>query len=474
MSVAAPPEVTVDLEAGARGSGAHDPVPRWDWWDWWLDRKELWVRDDEPQLDADVFRAICAGTGLPAIDQRSNFAFRSAQDGARRFAGVSAARERPYQRVYTRLGNPTTEYLERVMLQLEAQHVVEKALAAGESEPTIGSLIFSSGMAAISTLLLSLLRQGDALLLGNVYGSTDSLARGLKKFGIDAVFCDTSDLGAVERALADRPDVAAVLLESPENPTLRIADIRRISWLTEARGIPLVVDNTLSSPYLQQPFRLGADFVVHSLTKFINGHSSSIAGAVLGPFRFMRSEMFAWYRDLGPCPSPFESWLNSLCLQDLAVRVEAQCTAAEQVAHFLRRQPQLTRVYYPGFDDFSQRELVRDQMRRGGALITFELRGGQPAAAALLDYFGRPDTPMELAVSLGSSISYIQHPASMTHAGVPESVRLARGITPGLVRLSVGLEGAAVLIEHLGRALARVPLLPAKTAGRPAASANRS
>jgi len=213
---------------------------RFDWWDWWLDRKTLWVRDPEPQLDRDLFRAICAGTGLPPIHQRSNFAFRSAEDGARRFAGLVSAGERPYARVYTRLGNPTTEYLERVMLQLEAHHVVEKALAAEEGEPTVGSLVFSSGMAAISTLLLSLLRQGDAVLLGNVYGSTDSFARSLSKFGVEAVFCDSSDLGSVEQALEFRPDVAAVLIESPENPTLRLADIRRISWLTEARGIPLI------------------------------------------------------------------------------------------------------------------------------------------------------------------------------------------------------------------------------------------
>ena len=450
MTVAAPSEAAPRLAL----RGREDAHARWDWWEWWLRQKQLRVRDDEPQLDAGLFRAICAGTGLPAIEQRSNFAFASAQDGARRFAGVSSGDERPFTAVYTRLGNPTTAYLERVMLQLEAHHVAEKAQAAGETEPTIGSLIFSSGMAAISTLLLALLRQGDALLLGSVYGNTDSLARGLRKFGIEAVFCDTSDLAAVAKALEERPDVAAVLLESPENPTLRIADIRRISWLTEARGIPLIVDNTFCSPYLQQPFRLGADFVVHSLTKFVNGHSSSIAGAVLGPFRFMRSEMFTWYRDLGPSPSPFESWLNALCLQDLAVRVDAQCTTAEHVAHFLHRQPPLTRVYYPGFEDFSQRELVRQQMRRGGSMITFELRGGAAAARALLDYFGRRDTPMELAVSLGSSISYIQHPASMTHAGVPEPVRLARGITPGLVRLSIGLEGESVLIEHLRRALA--------------------
>jgi methionine-gamma-lyase len=430
------------------------PEARWDWWDWWLDRKELWVRDAWPQLDADVCRAICAGTGLPAIEQRSNFSFRSARDAASRFRGGSSGRERPYARVYTRLGNPTTLHLEGVMRQLEAHHVSEKEEAAGEREPSIGCLIFSSGMAAISTLLLALLKQGDALLLGNVYGGTDTLVRALAKFGVEAVFCDTSDLGMVEEALEVRPDVAAVFLESPENPTLGVADIRRISWLTQARGIPLIVDNTFCSPYLQQPFRLGADFVVHSLTKLINGHSASVAGAVLGPERFMRGEMFTWYRELGPSPSPFDSWLNALCVQDLPARLEAQCASAAQIARFLRRQPQVTHVHYPGDHDFAQRDLVREQMRLGGSIISFELRGGRPAAEALLDYFGRPDTPMELAVSLGSAISYIEHPASMTHASVPESVRFARGISPGLVRLSVGLEGASVLTDHLGRALA--------------------
>jgi methionine-gamma-lyase len=426
---------------------------RRDWWEWWLDRKELWVRDENRQLDSDLFRSLAAGIGLPAIHQRSNFEFRSVRDGAERFAGQARDGERAYARVYSRLGNPTTEHLERIMVELEAHHAHAKARAAGETAPVIGSLVFSSGMAAISTLLLSLVRSGDAVLLGNVYGCTDAFVRGLEKFGVRAVFCDTSDLGDVERALEENDDVAVVLVESPENPTLRIADIRRISWLTEARGIPLVVDNTLCSPYLQQPFRLGADFVVHSLTKFVNGHSASLAGAVLGPARFVASELFAWSRDLGPTPSPFDSWLNALCVQDLPARVEAQCETALRLANFLRGQRGVARVYYPGLDDFPQAKLAREQMRRGGSLIAFELTGGQAAAESLMDYFARHDTPMELAVSLGAAISYIQHPASMTHAVVPEEVRLARHITAGLVRLSVGLEGASVLEEHLRRGI---------------------
>lgn len=181
---------------------------RWGWWDWWIDRKTRWVRDPVPQMDAGLFRALAAGTGLPAIHQKSTFAFHSVREGADRFLGMSKGGERPYARIYTRLGNPTTEYLERVLFRLEAQHVIDKALAVDEKEPTIGSLIFSSGMGSISTLLMSVLRSGDTVLAGNVYGCTDSLLRGLEKFGVNAVFCDMGSVAEVEAALeADRKSV---------------------------------------------------------------------------------------------------------------------------------------------------------------------------------------------------------------------------------------------------------------------------
>jgi methionine-gamma-lyase len=426
---------------------------RWPWWDWWMDRKARWVRDDDPQLDEAVFRTLAAGTGLPPIHQRSNFAFKSVRDGADRFLGMSKAGERPYARVYTRMGNPTTEYLEKVLFQLEAHHVIEKALAADEREPTIGTLIFGSGMGAISTLFLSLLRSGDAVLAGNVYGCTDSLLRGLSRFGVDAIFCDMGDLAAVESALESSPNVTAVFLESPENPTLALADIEKISRLTESRGVLLIVDNTLCSPYLQQPFRLGADVVVHSLTKSVNGHSTSLAGAVLGPFRFMAGDLFPWYKDLGATPSPFDSWLNSMTVQSLAVRQKEQCASAALIARFLSDHPAVSHVMYPGLPDFPQADLAKKQMRNGGSIVSFDLKSGLKAGERLMNYFARKETPMELAVSLGSAISYIQHPASMTHAAVPEAERRVRGITPGLIRLSVGLEGPEVLIEHLDRGL---------------------
>lgn len=426
---------------------------RWGWWAWWLERKTRWVRDPEPQLDEAVFRTFAVGTGLPPIHQRSNFAFRSVKDGADRFLGMSKGGERPYARIYTRLGNPTTEHLERLLFRLEAHHVIEKALAADESEPTIGCLITASGMGAISTLLVSLLKRGDAVLAGNVYGCTDSLLRGLGKFGVEAIFCDTSDTRAVAACLEAHPNIAVVFLETPENPTLRVADIEAVSRLAEQRGAVLVVDNTFCSPYLQQPFRLGADFIVHSLTKFINGHSTSVGGAILGPFRFMKEELFHWYKDLGPTPSPFDSWLNATAVQTLAVRQRAECESAARIAAFLQQHPKVEHVMYPGLPDFPQADIVKRQMRLAGAVVSFEVRGGIAAGEAVMNYFARKDTPMELAVSLGAAISYIQHPASMTHAVVPEADRSARGITPGLIRLSVGLEGTDLLIEHLHRAL---------------------
>ncbi|MFZ9889987.1 MAG: aminotransferase class I/II-fold pyridoxal phosphate-dependent enzyme, partial [Myxococcota bacterium] len=202
---------------------------RFPWWPWWIDRKERWVRSDERQLEEGLFRTLAAGIGLPPIWQRSTFPFRNVKDGADRFLGVAKGRERPFARIYTRLGNPTTEYLERVLFQLEAHHVIEQALAVDEREPTIGALTFASGMGAISTLCMSVLRQGDAVLAGNVYGCTDSLLRGLERFGVGAVFVDTGDVHAVEEALERHPNVALILLESPENPTLRVADIERIS-----------------------------------------------------------------------------------------------------------------------------------------------------------------------------------------------------------------------------------------------------
>ncbi|MDX1582201.1 MAG: aminotransferase class I/II-fold pyridoxal phosphate-dependent enzyme [Thermoanaerobaculia bacterium] len=421
---------------------------KYEWWDWWQDRKDRYLIADEPFMDRERFASICVGTGLPEIHQKSTFAFRNVKDGADRFIGRSPQGEKPFARIYTRLGNPTTEYLEKVLFRLECQHMIDRALDADEKEPTVGSMVLASGMAAISTALIALLDSGDEVIAGNVYGCTDSLLRSLdRKFGIKTHFIDTTNVDEVRETLRKNPRVRVVFLESPENPNLRLADIRAIGRIARRHEALLIVDNTFCSSYLQQPFRLGADFVIQSMTKYVNGHSSSIGGSVLGPFPFMSGEFFNIAKDLGPTPSPFEGWLNGLCIQTLPQRIDEAAESAETIARWLDTHARIDKVYYPGLPEHPHHELVGTQMRNGGAMIAFEMIGGFEPAVRLMNFFARHDTPMELAVSLGSVISYIEHPASMTHAGVPEEARRERGITDGLVRLSVGLEGAQTLIQ---------------------------
>lgn len=427
---------------------------RFYWWPEWAKRKKAYARSAEKQMDADKFNAICAGTGLPNIHQKSTFKFKDVADGASRFVGNSPSGEKPYARIYTRLGNPNTEYLEKVLFQLECQHIIENALAADEKTPTIASLVFASGMAAITTVIMGFVQPGDAIIVGNVYGCTDSFMRFLqKRFGIEIIFVDATKAENIKAAIDAHKNTVAVLIETPDNPTLQMCDIEAISKYTDEEEILLIVDNTFCSPYLQQPFRLGADVVIHSLTKYVNGHSASIAGAALGPYEFFSKEVYPVYKDFGPTPSPFDSWLNSLTIQEMGVRMEHQCKTTQRIAEFLEQHPLIEKVWYPGLKSHPQHELCKKQMRNGGAMISFEVKGGFDAGVKLMNFFARPDTPMELAVSLGSVISYIEHPASMTHSVVPEEDRIVRGITNSLVRLSIGVEGYSILEEALDKGL---------------------
>ncbi len=422
---------------------------RFEWWDAWIEKKHKYATTEEVQMNEDRFNAVCAGTGLPNISQKSTFKFKDVADGANRFLGMSPSGEKPFARIYTRLGNPNTEYLEKVLFQLECQHIIDNALEADEQEPTIGAFVFASGMAAISTTIMGFIQPGDAIVVGNVYGCTDSFMRYLQKFGITIHFVDATNIAEVEAVFAKDDNICAMLLETPDNPTLNLCDIRAISKITEANEALFIVDNTFCSPYLQQPFRLGADIVIHSLTKYVNGHSASIAGAALGPYEYFSHDLFLAYKDFGPTPSPFDSWLNSLCIQDLGIRMEAQCKTALKLAKFLESHPKITKLWYPGLESHPHHEICKSQMRSGGGMITFEVEGGLEAGEKLMNFFAQPDTPMELAVSLGSVISYIEHPASMTHSVVPEEERLQRGISDSLVRLSVGTEGFTVLRDAL-------------------------
>lgn len=428
-------------------------MAQYSWFDQWVERKEKYARSTEKFLSADRFGSIGVGIGLPSIVQKSTFSFRNVQDGADRFLGASKSGERPYARIYTRLGNPTTEYLEKALFQLDCQHIIDAALAADERKPTIASLVCASGMAAISCTTLALVKTGDEIICGSVYGCTDSFFRTLEKFGIKTHFVDTTVTENVRKTLEENPKISMVFLESPDNPTLRLSDIEAISHLTQAKGIPLVVDNTFATPYLQQPFRLGADIVIQSLTKYVNGHSTSIAGVVIGPYEFMSNHLFHIYKDFGPTPSPFDSWLNSQGLQTLHLRMERVCASAIEIAKRLEKHEKVERVFYPGLPSHEHHQLACRQMRLPGGMIALELKGGFEPARKLMDFFASYTTPGELAVSLGSSVTYFQHPASMTHAGVPEEDRLKRGITQGLARISVGLEGVETLWQAIQQGL---------------------
>lgn len=424
------------------------------WYDEWIQRKNKYARTTELWMDPDQFNSIAIGTGMPDICQRSTFPFKNVKEGSERFIGKVKGKEKPFARIYTRLGNPTTEYLERVIFRLECQHLIDNALAAGEKKPTIGSLVTSSGMGAINCAMMALLRSGDEVLTSGVYGCTDSLFRVMQeKFGIKFHFLDMADLDLVREKAAECGSLAAIYVETPQNPSLQIADLQELSKIAEAHRIPLVVDNTFATSYLQQPFRLGADIVLHSMTKYINGHSTSIGGCLLGPWDYMQQDVFLMLKDTGPTPSPMDSWLNALGLQTLGLRMEKHCENAQSIANFLEQHPRVSKVIYPGNPSFSQHDLAMKQMRSGGGMISFELDAGFESARKLMNYFAGHDTPMELAVSLGAVISYIQHPASMTHAHVPEAEKQRAGITDSLIRMSVGLEGKSVLIDSLEKGL---------------------
>ncbi|MGM0601423.1 MAG: trans-sulfuration enzyme family protein [Candidatus Rifleibacteriota bacterium] len=420
-----------------------------EWFDGWLERKEKYAKTSQKFMSADKFASNGVGIGLPNIVQKSTFSFRNVKDGADRFLGLSQSGEKPFARIYTRLGNPTTEYLEKTLFQLDCQHIIDAALAADEKTPTIASLVCSSGMAAIACTTLALVQSGDEVICGSVYGCTDSFFRSLEKFNIKTHFVDTTKTEVIKETLEKNPNITMVFMETPDNPTLRVSDIEAISKLTQDKKIPLIIDNTFATPYLQQPLRLGADIVVQSLTKYVNGHSTCVGGVIMGPYEFVSNHVFPVYKDYGPTPSPFDSWLNSQGLQTLHLRVERACASALEIASRLEKHDKVTRVFYPGLPSHPDHEIAKKQMRLGGGMIALELVDGYEPARRLMDYFATYTTPGELAVSLGSAVTYFQHPASMTHAGIPEEDRLRRGITQGLARISVGLEGVETLWDAI-------------------------
>jgi cystathionine gamma-lyase len=341
---------------------------------------------------------------------------------------------RPLRYDYSRSGNPTREALETCLAALEGG-------AFG--------FAFASGCAAATTLLHTL-KPGDHVVCGDdVYGGTYRLfARVLEPFGILASFVDLRSDEALRAAL--RPETRMIWLETPTNPMLRLADIAAVARVARERRLRLVVDNTFASPILQSPLRLGADVVLHSTTKYVNGHSDVVGGALITSDHELAQQLRFLQNAMGGVPSPMDCYLVLRGIKTLPLRMERHVRTATELARRLEQQSGVSRVHYPGLPSHPQHELAQRQMRGGGGIVTLEVEGGVAAASAFL----RALRYFALAESLGGVESLAEHPALMTHASIPEAARRASGISDGLIRLSVGIEHIEDLWGDLQRALA--------------------
>jgi cystathionine beta-lyase/cystathionine gamma-synthase len=336
---------------------------------------------------------------------------------------------------YARTQNPTRRALEENMAVLE-----------GGS----GARAFASGMAAI-TAVSTFVKAGEHVVCSDMtYGGTFRYYTQIQaRNGVEFSFVDTSDFEAVERAF--RPNTRLLHLESPTNPTMAICDIARLSDLAHGRGALVVVDNTFASPYLQRPLDLGADLVVHSTTKFLNGHSDSVGGIAVAKNPDQVEWLSFVQNSSGAILSPLDSWLVLRGIKTLVVRMERHESNGREIARFLAGHKRVQKVYYPGFPDHPQHALAKKQMRGFGAMISFDL-GSYEAASKMLSAVRL----CSLAESLGGVETLISHPATMTHASIPEQERQRLGVTPGLVRISVGIEDLEDLVADLDRALGAV------------------
>lgn len=373
------------------------------------------------------------GTLAMPIYQTSTFIFDSAEQGGRRFALEEAGY------IYTRLGNPTTTVLE------------DKIAALEEGEAAVAT---SSGMGAISSTLWTVLKAGDHIVTDKtLYGCTFALmCHGLTRFGIDVTFVDTSNLDEVKNAMKENTRV--VYLETPANPNLKIVDIEALAKIAHTNPNTLViVDNTFATPYMQKPLTLGADVVVHSVTKYINGHGDVIAGLVITNKALADQIRFVGLKDMtGAVLGPQDAYYIIRGMKTFEIRMERHCKNARKVVEFLNNHPKIERVYYPGLETHLGYEIAKKQMKDFGAMISFELKGGFEAGKTLLNSLKL----CSLAVSLGDTETLIQHPASMTHSPYTKEEREAAGITDGLVRLSVGLENVEDIIADLEHGLEKI------------------
>jgi len=381
-------------------------------------------------------RAVRAGRGrtnegeqAEPIFTTSSFVFESAEQAAARFSGAQPGN------VYSRFTNPTVDAFERKLASLEGG---ARCIAT------------ASGMAAITATCMALLNNGDHIVTARgIFGSTAILFTGhMSRFGIDTTFVPLTDLAAWERAI--RPNTRMLFLETPSNPLAEIADIAALADLAHARGCILVVDNTVCTAALQRPLSLGADIVVLSATKYIDGQGRCVGGAVVGDGARVGEQVLGVLRTAGACLSPFNAWVFLKGLETLALRMHAHSAAAQQLAEWLSGQAAVRQVYYAGLDAHPQHALAARQQQGFGGLIAFEVDGGREAAWRIVD----ATRLISITANLGDAKSTITHPATTTHGRLSAQERESAGIREGLLRLAVGLEAVDDLKDDLSRGLA--------------------
>ncbi|UCG27565.1 MAG: PLP-dependent transferase [Bacteroidales bacterium] len=371
------------------------------------------------------------GSATVPIYQSSTFAFRNAKHGADLFSG----KEKGY--IYTRIGNPTINALEDNIAELENGY---------------GGIATSSGMGATNTVYMCFLEDGAHMIsTASVYGPSRGVMENYwSRYGVESSYTDTSDLRTIRDSI--RPNTRLLYLETPSNPTIQLSDIKECAELAHKHGIILVVDNTFSSPYLQNPLNLGADVVLHSVTKFINGHADIVGGIIVPKTKEHYDKLRHTMISLGCNMDPHQAYMVLRGVKTLALRIEKAEKTAIEIAGWLEKHPKVEWVKYPGLKSHPQYDLARKQMRGFGTMISFEMKGGIAAGETLMNNV----RVALLAVSLGGVETLIQHPASMTHSGLPKKKRLQAGITDGLVRYSTGIENAEDLINDLKQALDKV------------------
>ena len=387
------------------------------------------------------FSSLCVHDVKPTINTAphqlpiyatSSFEFADINQGIDIFKGEQTGH------IYSRFGNPTIDAVAQKIASLEAFGLEESAQA----------IMTSSGMSAIATLVMGLLKQGDKILTqGNLYGgTTELLTKVIQPFGVEIVMADLRNLNKVEELVSQDPSIKMIYFETPANPSLTIVDMEGMATIGRRYQRYTVADNTFCTPYIQQPFKFGIDFIIHSTTKYLNGHGNSTAGAIVGQDVALMKEK-VWYamKLLGTNCNPWDAWLTNNGMKTLTLRMDKHSQNALLIAQFLEWHPAVAHVNYCGLASHPQSELAKKQMQPFGGMISFELKGGLDAGIKMMNKVSF----CSLVPTMGDVDTLILHPASSSHINVPEAIRLANGITDGLIRLSVGIEAVEDILADL-------------------------